>query len=50
MEIYHGSQEIVQYPLIRKTKFTKDFRGDFIARTTIRRQSDGLKGTAVMVS
>ena len=25
MEIYHGSQEIVQYPLIRKTKFTKDF-------------------------
>ena len=29
MEIYHGSQEIVQYPLIRKTKFTKDFSWGF---------------------
>ena len=25
MELYHASKEIVQYPEIRKAKYTKDF-------------------------
>jgi len=29
MDIYHGSQEIVQFPEIRKTKYTKDFSWGF---------------------
>lgn len=29
MELYHASKEIVQYPEIRKTKYTKDFSWGF---------------------
>ena len=29
IEIYHGSGEIVEYPEIRKTKYTKDFSWGF---------------------
>lgn len=29
MEIYHGSGEIVEFPEIRKTKYTKDFSWGF---------------------
>ena len=29
IEIYHGSGEIVEYPQIRKTKYTKDFSWGF---------------------
>ena len=29
MELYHPSKEIVQYPEIRKTKYTKDFSWGF---------------------
>lgn len=28
--LYHGSKMIVSEPEIRKSRFTKDFRGDFI--------------------
>lgn len=29
MELYHASKEIVQYPEIRKAKYTKDFSWGF---------------------
>ena len=29
MEIYHGSGEVVEFPEIRKTKYTKDFSWGF---------------------
>jgi len=29
MILYHASKEIVQFPEIRKARYTKDFRGDF---------------------
>lgn len=29
MELYHASKEIVQYPEIKKTKYTKDFSWGF---------------------
>ena len=29
MELYHASKKIVQYPEIRKTKYTKDFSWGF---------------------
>ena len=29
LEIFHGSGEIVEYPEIRKTKYTKDFSWGF---------------------
>ncbi|MBQ7366295.1 MAG: DUF3990 domain-containing protein [Spirochaetaceae bacterium] len=29
MELYHGSSEIIEYPQIRKTKYTKDFSWGF---------------------
>ena len=29
MELYHASKEIVQYPEIRKAKYTKDFLWGF---------------------
>ena len=29
MELYHGSREIVEFPEIRKTKYTKDFSWGF---------------------
>ncbi len=29
MEIYHGSREIVEFPEIRKTRYTKDFSWGF---------------------
>ena len=41
MELYHASKEIVQYPEIRKAKYTKDFCGDFIVLIICSRQTDG---------
>lgn len=29
VELYHGSSEIIEYPQIRKTKYTKDFSWGF---------------------
>ena len=29
MELYHASKEIVQYPEVRKAKYTKDFSWGF---------------------
>ena len=35
MELYHASKEIVQYPEIRKTKYTKDFSWGFYCTNNI---------------
>ena len=39
MELYHASKEIVQYPEIRKTKYTRIFHGDSIVPIIFIRQS-----------
>ena len=50
IEIYHGSQEIVEFPEIRKTKYTKDFSWGFYCtksyeqakRWALRRNEQGI--------
>ena len=41
VELYHGSGQIVEFPEIRKTRYTKDFHGDFIARKVMNRPIAG---------
>ena len=36
MELYHASKEIVQYPEIRKAKYTKDFSWGFYCTNNIK--------------
>mgnify|MGYP000096162585 CR=1 FL=1 len=38
MELYHASKEIVQYPEVRKARYTKDFSWGFIAPIILNRQ------------
>ena len=35
MELYHASKQIVQYPEVRKTKYTKDFSWGFYCTNNI---------------
>ena len=36
MELYHASKEIVQYPEVRKAKYTKDFSWGFYCTNNIK--------------
>ena len=38
MELYHASKQIVQYPEVRKAKYTKDFSWGFIVQITYSKQ------------
>ena len=35
MELYHASKQIVQYPEVRKAKYTKDFSWGFYCTNNI---------------
>lgn len=40
--LYHGSNIKVEFPEIRKTKYTKTFHGDFIVRMIMNKPISGL--------
>lgn len=41
IELYHGSGQIVEFPEIRKTRYTKDFSWGFIVRIVMNRHIAG---------
>ena len=41
VELYHGSGQIVEFPEIRKTRYTKDFSWDFTVQKVMNRHIDG---------
>lgn len=43
MELYHASKEIVQYPEIRKAKYTKDFSWGFYCTNNIKEVEELMK-------
>ena len=49
MELYHASKEIVQYPEIRKTKYTRIFHGDSIALATTNKPKKKKKKAGLVV-
>ena len=43
MELYHGSGEVVEYPDIRISRFTKDFSWGFYCTVKKKKPNDGQK-------
>ena len=43
MELYHASKEIVQYPEVRKARYTKDFSWGFYC-TKLQEQAEKASG------
>ncbi len=41
VELYHGSGQIVEFPEIRKTRYTKDFSWGFYCTKKLYRHIDG---------
>ena len=41
VELYHGSGQIVEFPEIRKTRYTKDFSWGFYCTKVMNRHIDG---------